>query len=128
MVIFIDDGCPSFNMTFICFIKGTAHYILINILYYINIFRIVSFQKKTDAQCVALVFDTNGLEGTKRRPGYHHPSKYVETPRGGLESYPAIFSYPNVSWLKNISISLKMVLQYLLRKHRKNYSIADPDL
>ncbi|XP_013389810.1 KICSTOR complex protein C12orf66 homolog [Lingula anatina] len=55
--------------------------------------RIVTFHKKSDASHVSAVFDTSGLEEPYRGPGYHHPLKIVESPTG-LDSYPAVFSYP----------------------------------
>lgn len=55
--------------------------------------RVVAFQKKTDAFNVSLVFDTHGSEDTYKGHGYHHPESYVEPPKG-LDTYPAVFSYP----------------------------------
>ena len=68
---------------------------------YINVkfvsFRIQSFQRKSDAVSVCLVFEAAGVDDY-RGAGYHHPQESVSTPKG-LDSYPAIFSYPNVSLL-----------------------------
>ncbi|XP_064597265.1 KICSTOR subunit 2-like [Liolophura sinensis] len=56
--------------------------------------KIVSFHKKSDATNVSLVLDIQGIESTYKGPGYHHPHKQTELPKG-LGSYPAIFSYPS---------------------------------
>lgn len=55
--------------------------------------RVIAFQKKTDAFNVSVVLDSQGLDGVYKGPGYHHPDKPVDQPTG-LESYPAIYSYP----------------------------------
>ena len=57
--------------------------------------RIVTFQKKSDALNISLVFDAHGIEDLVKGHGYHHPNKVTEPPKG-LDSYPAIFSYPMV--------------------------------
>ena len=59
------------------------------------ILRMVTFQKKSDAVCLCLVFDSNKLPDYKKGSGYHHPQKSMEPPRG-IDSYPAIFLYPPV--------------------------------
>lgn len=53
--------------------------------------KVVTFQKKTDASYVILVFDTHGSDYTGH--GYHFPVGYTEPPKG-LDSFPAVFSYP----------------------------------
>ena len=58
--------------------------------------RIVAFHKKCDAFNVSLVLDTNGLGDTYQGPGYHHPQRVPSSPQG-MDSYPAILSYPGVS-------------------------------
>ncbi|MPC52360.1 UPF0536 protein C12orf66 [Portunus trituberculatus] len=55
--------------------------------------KIQSFQRKSDAVSVCLVFEAAGIDDY-RGAGYHHPQESVSTPKG-LDSYPAIFSYPN---------------------------------
>ena len=64
-------------------------------------FRIQSFQRKSDAVSVCLVFEAAGVEDYQGA-GYHHPQESVPAPKG-LDSYPAIFSYPNVSKLVLLS-------------------------
>lgn len=54
--------------------------------------KILSFQKRNDAVCVAIVLDTNGLEDY-RGHGYSYPDKYYEAPKG-LDSLPAIICCP----------------------------------
>lgn len=61
-----------------------------NLTYY----RIQTFHKKTDACHVALVLNTQGLDGVYPG-GYQCPGRIVETPQG-LNSFPTIFSYPGV--------------------------------
>ncbi|CAH1772805.1 unnamed protein product [Owenia fusiformis] len=56
--------------------------------------KIVTFHKKSDVFNVSIILDVNGLEGIYKGPGYHHPDRIMESPRG-LDSYPAVFSYPN---------------------------------
>ncbi|XP_013779618.1 KICSTOR complex protein C12orf66 homolog isoform X2 [Limulus polyphemus] len=56
--------------------------------------KLLSYHRRSDALFVALVFDTHGLENYKG-PGYHHPNKLVEPPKG-LDSYPTIVCYPAV--------------------------------
>ncbi|PIK43075.1 putative UPF0536 protein C12orf66-like [Apostichopus japonicus] len=53
--------------------------------------RVVTFQKKTDANYIILVFDTHGSQYTGH--GYHFPVGFTEPPTG-LDSFPAVFSYP----------------------------------
>ncbi|KAL4218393.1 hypothetical protein ACF0H5_023129 [Mactra antiquata] len=55
--------------------------------------KITAFQKKTDALNVSLVLDTQGLDHVYTGPGYHYPDSQVEAPKG-LDSFPAIYSYP----------------------------------
>ncbi|XP_064652423.1 KICSTOR subunit 2-like isoform X2 [Lineus longissimus] len=55
--------------------------------------RITTFQKKSDAVNISLVFDVHGIEDLYNGPGYHHPNKFSEKPKG-LDSYPAVFAYP----------------------------------
>ncbi|KAI0221223.1 hypothetical protein LSAT2_027374 [Lamellibrachia satsuma] len=55
--------------------------------------KIVTFQKKADVCNVSLVFDVTGMEHLYKGAGYRHPRCYCEPPKG-LDSYPAIFSYP----------------------------------
>lgn len=54
--------------------------------------KIQSFVRKSDASSVCLVFEATGVEDYQGA-GYHHPEEHVQPPKG-LESYPAIFSYP----------------------------------
>ncbi|CAG2167433.1 unnamed protein product [Oppiella nova] len=54
--------------------------------------KVITFQRKTDAQFVALLFDTHGLEDYKGF-GYHSPYKSFESPKG-IDSIPIIYSYP----------------------------------
>ena len=63
-----------------------------------SFYRMAHFHKKTDAFCTTLVYDTNDLpdEHQYKGPGYHHPLRPCER-LSGLDSYPAIFSYPGVS-------------------------------
>ena len=56
--------------------------------------RIQAFQRKADARAVSLILDVNGLESF-RGPGYVHPNKLVDIPKG-LDSYPCIFTSPDV--------------------------------
>jgi len=55
--------------------------------------KIVSFQKKSDVSSFALIFEARGLEGWQKGTGYHHPDTPCEEAQG-LESYPALFTYP----------------------------------
>lgn len=55
--------------------------------------RIITFQRKSDATHVSLVLDTQGIQQRCKGSGYHFPKKYTEEPKG-LDSFPAIFSYP----------------------------------
>ncbi|XP_014664498.1 PREDICTED: UPF0536 protein C12orf66 homolog [Priapulus caudatus] len=56
--------------------------------------KIVSFQRKSDAYSVSLVFDTHGAQpATFDGHGYHHPARVAQRPLG-LDSFPAIFFYP----------------------------------
>ncbi|KAK7091804.1 KICSTOR subunit 2-like [Littorina saxatilis] len=55
--------------------------------------RIVAFHKKCDAFNISLVLDTNGLGDLYQGPGYHHPDRQACIPQG-MDSYPAILSYP----------------------------------
>lgn len=67
------------------------------IFYYVvlgNSFRMVAFQRKTDAVCIALVFDVRGCDSYKGH-GYHHPDTVKEPPKG-LDSFPAVICYPGV--------------------------------
>ena len=59
-------------------------------------FRIVTFQRKTDAYNISLVLNTQASGINFQGLGYHFPSALTEPPTG-MDSYPAIFSYPNVS-------------------------------
>ncbi|XP_006818351.1 KICSTOR subunit 2-like [Saccoglossus kowalevskii] len=56
--------------------------------------KIVSFHKKTDAFNISLVFNVRGCESTYTGHGYHHPEALF-IPVTGLDSYPAVVSYPN---------------------------------
>ncbi|PVD32126.1 hypothetical protein C0Q70_07554 [Pomacea canaliculata] len=56
--------------------------------------KIVTFQKRSDAYNISLVLDTNGLKNARTGNGYHHPDRPVEIPQG-MDSYPAILTYPN---------------------------------
>ncbi|GFO33338.1 upf0536 protein c12orf66 [Plakobranchus ocellatus] len=55
--------------------------------------KIHTFQKKSDAQCIYLVLESQGLNSQVKEGGYHHPKKYMEKPQG-METYPPIFAYP----------------------------------
>lgn len=55
--------------------------------------KIHTFQKKSDAFCVYLVLESQGLHGRVSDGGYHHPKKYSVKPQG-METYPPIFAYP----------------------------------
>lgn len=56
--------------------------------------KIVTFQRKTDAYSISIVFDTHGNHlDMFNRHGYHHPARIAERPMG-LDSFPAIFYYP----------------------------------
>ena len=63
--------------------------------FFFPIFRIQTFQRKADARAVSLILDVNGLESF-RGPGYVHPNKPFEVPKG-LDSFPCIFTSPEVS-------------------------------
>lgn len=54
--------------------------------------KIQSFQRRSDAASVCLVFEAAGVEDYQGA-GYHHPQESLSPPKG-LDSYPAIFSYP----------------------------------
>ncbi|XP_035205374.1 KICSTOR complex protein C12orf66 homolog isoform X2 [Stegodyphus dumicola] len=54
--------------------------------------KIITFQKRYDVACVAIVLDANGLE-EYRGHGYNYPDKHYDVPKG-LESFPPIVSYP----------------------------------
>ncbi|XP_070533173.1 KICSTOR subunit 2-like isoform X2 [Ptychodera flava] len=56
--------------------------------------KFIAFHKKTDALNISLVFDLQGCEDTYKGHGYHHPEFLFDRPTG-LDSYPAIVSYPN---------------------------------
>ena len=73
--------------------------------------RIVTFQKKSDAVCVCLVFDSNKLPDFQKGSGYHHPQKFTEPPQG-MDSYPAIFLYPPVSFCKEFVMLLGRSLMF----------------
>ncbi|XP_033096186.1 KICSTOR complex protein C12orf66 homolog [Anneissia japonica] len=55
--------------------------------------KIIAFSKKADALNVSVVYDTNNAIEVFKGHGYHHPYSQHEVPTG-LDSYPAIFSYP----------------------------------
>ena len=65
-------------------------------IYIICSFRISTFYKRADASYICLMLTTRGLDESFKGPGYHLPHVKVELPTG-IHSYPAIFSYPNVS-------------------------------
>ena len=75
------------------------------------IFRITAFQKKTDALNVSLVLDISGIEDKYMGAGYHHPDKRVETPTG-VDSFPAVFSYPGVSLILLYNVIFTREYQY----------------
>lgn len=54
--------------------------------------KLVTFQRKSDASFIMLMFDARGCEGYKGH-GYHHPDRAMETPKG-LGTYPAVVSIP----------------------------------
>jgi hypothetical protein len=54
--------------------------------------KVITFQRKTDAQFISIVFDTHGVDDY-RGFGYHSPFKTFETPKG-IDSFPIIYSYP----------------------------------
>lgn len=71
----------------------------VHLLPFVYCLRIVTFQKRSDAYNISLVLDTNGLKNARTGNGYHHPDRPVEIPQG-MDSYPAILTYPNVSKAK----------------------------
>ena len=63
---------------------------------HLHFFRIVQFQRRSDATNISLVLDVNGLEEMYKGPGYHHPKKLTES-LTGRDSYVAVVTYPGVS-------------------------------
>ena len=61
--------------------------------------RIHQFQKKSDAFCATIVYDTNDLPPKFQYCGlgYQSPNGKLTEKLSGLDSYPAIFTYPEVS-------------------------------
>ena len=57
--------------------------------------RVTAFQRRSDAFNVSLLLDTHKLD-SYRGHGYHVPQEKKELP-SGIESFPAIFSFPGVS-------------------------------
>ena len=62
------------------------------------LFRIQQFQRKSDAFCVAIVFDTNNLPAKYEYEGvgYQFPAETKAATPTGLDTYPAIFTFPEV--------------------------------
>lgn len=54
--------------------------------------KMLSFHRKMDAKCIALVFDASNCE-QYRGPGYRHPDRPWEPPQG-METYPAVVCHP----------------------------------
>ena len=82
------------SITWICKFIQLITIILNFTNFYIFSIRIQTFQRKADARAVSLVLDVSGLDSF-RGPGYVHPNKIVEVPKG-LDSYPCIFTSPDV--------------------------------
>ncbi|CAG2104046.1 unnamed protein product [Medioppia subpectinata] len=55
--------------------------------------KVCSFQRKTEAQFVAILFDTHGCDDYKGF-GYYSPYKSFESPKG-IDSIPIIYNYPS---------------------------------
>lgn len=54
--------------------------------------KLSAFQRKSDALCITLILDSNGIEYTKGQ-GYLHPARVRETLKG-LDSFPAVVTLP----------------------------------
>jgi len=75
--------------------------------------RIGTFQKKADACNVSIVFNVTGMEHMYKGAGYHHPKSYTEPPQG-LDSFPAIFSYPTVSSTTFLNVFVLILSMYVI--------------
>ncbi|XP_052763854.1 KICSTOR subunit 2-like isoform X2 [Mya arenaria] len=85
--------------------------------------KVTAFQKKSDASHVCLVLDTQGLESPYRGPGYTHPDRQGDTPKG-LDSYPTIFSFPgavqSTYFITSIEPRIYLVVIYETKKSEKD--------
>ena len=63
--------------------------------------RIAAFIRRSDAYNVSMLLDTHNLDFYQGH-GYHLPQDVKEKPYG-LGAFPAIFSFPGVSYLSYIS-------------------------
>ncbi|XP_022091131.1 KICSTOR complex protein C12orf66 homolog isoform X2 [Acanthaster planci] len=88
--------------------------------------KIALFQKKSDALNISLVFDTRGSEDTYKGHGYHHPNSFCEPPKG-LDSYPAIFSFPNTQqityYISRVDIKMSLVIIFEAKKSERDTNI-----
>ncbi|XP_050391403.1 KICSTOR subunit 2 isoform X2 [Patella vulgata] len=71
--------------------------------------RLIAFQKKYDATNIYLILDTNGQTDIYKGPGYHHPLKYVERPKG-KDTYPFILCLPSEKPAENIQACILMMV------------------
>lgn len=60
-----------------------------------------SFQRRTDADHVLLVFNASAQEAAYLGHGYFLPEQVGEPP-SGINSYPVIFATPTVSFVKSV--------------------------
>ncbi|XP_072029268.1 KICSTOR subunit 2-like [Amphiura filiformis] len=93
--------------------------------------KVVAFQKRSDAFNISLVFDTHGSEETYKGHGYHHPESIVEPPKG-LDSYPAVFSYPNerpsILWPNVVMLLTQGTPFFCDKVQQKTYYITKVDV
>ena len=61
--------------------------------------RVQLFQRKTDAYCISILYDTNDLPDKFRFKGvgYHYPLDKQSPSPSGLDGFPAIFTFPEVN-------------------------------
>ncbi|ESO85966.1 hypothetical protein LOTGIDRAFT_167458 [Lottia gigantea] len=71
--------------------------------------RLQAFQKKYDSTNIYMILDTNGQREIYKGPGYHHPDKYIEVPKG-KDTYPFILSLPQEKPAENIHAGILMML------------------
>ncbi|XP_076437550.1 KICSTOR subunit 2-like [Babylonia areolata] len=76
--------------------------------------RIVAFHRRCDPFNISLVLDTHGLSQPFMGHGYHHPQRPASTPQG-MDSYPAILSYPGDQPIQHWPNVLMLVTQRLPR-------------
>lgn len=74
--------------------------------------RIVMFHKKCDPFNISLVLDTNGLATPYQGPGYHHPGRSPVVPLG-MDSFPAVLSYPGEQPKEHWPIVVMLITQRL---------------